>query len=127
MSIYLTDIDSDSLTTYSGVIQPDNHFIPYYHHINMVASTRNDRKSMFTHVMENVLEFEKDSIIMMEMKEFYYDSIEDIATMSEDEIMDIQFTPPNNQTSKSFPSKKNKKLLHLIWWHDYTLSKSTEH
>eukprot|EP00957_Ditylum_brightwellii_P033025 2504062-Ditylum_brightwellii.AAC.1 len=81
------------------------------------------KKETFAHVMGKVLDFEKDAPMTKAMGEFEYDSIEDVVTMDEEEVMRILYTITKEdkfiELTKDVPMKLKKKLLHLLWWHDH--------
>ena len=86
-------------------------------------TTRAKTEDVFKHVMNAVLGFQDTDPIMLAMHESQYDNINDIVTMSEEEIMDLKY--PDGGTEKLVPMKLRKKLLHLLWWRDLEASKQS--
>ena len=83
-------------------------------------SMRQDKKDALTHVMVNVLDFQSGNTMEVAMTECGYDKIDDIVTMKKDKLMDLKYSKSSIDTP--VPMKPKKKLLHLIWWRDYTAS-----
>jgi hypothetical protein len=52
--------------------------------------SRAGSKAAFNHIMKTVLEFEDDSSMMEAMAEEGYDNINDISSMSVDEVMGLK-------------------------------------
>jgi hypothetical protein len=84
-------------------------------------ATRQHCTDIFSHVMEKVLELKKDSTMFKAITTQGYDGMDDIITMDGQEIMGLSLTGDDN---KKVPilTKDKKKLLHLVWWHDYMIS-----
>ncbi|MEL6802173.1 MAG: hypothetical protein AAFO91_00130, partial [Bacteroidota bacterium] len=80
------------------------------------AARAQAKKDAFVHVMDKVLGFADDSPMMKAMKELAYDEIDDIATMSQDEVMGLEY--PDGAVTKKVPMKQRKLLLHVLWWRD---------
>ena len=83
-------------------------------------TTRQAKKDAFTHVMVNVLDFQSDNPMEVEMTECGYDRINNLATMDKDEVLTLKY--PRSSIDTPVPMKPKKKLLHLLWWRDYTVS-----
>ena len=82
-------------------------------------STRMTKKNAFNHVMVNVLMFNTGNPMTIAMTECGYDDIDDIATMDKDEVMGLTYKKSGTETR--VPMKSRKKLLHLLWWRDWTV------
>ena len=83
-------------------------------------TTRQAKNDAFTHVMVNVLDFQSDNPMEVEMTECGYDRINNLATMDKDEVLTLKYSRSSIDTP--VPMKPKKKLLHLLWWRDYTVS-----
>lgn len=75
-----------------------------------MTSSRQKKKDVYEHIMQNVLEFQEDDpIMMLAMNDLQYDNIDDLATMTQDEIMNLSY--PEKDTEKSVPMKSKKKCF----------------
>ena len=78
-----------------------------------MMTTRQSKKDVLTHVMMNVLDFQSDNPMEMEMTKCGYDKIKNLATMDKYKVMDSEYS--KRSTDRPVPIKPKKKLLHLIW------------
>ena len=82
------------------------------------AAVLQQKKDAFTHVMNTVLGFKDDQPMMKAMEELVYNEIDDIATMTQTEIMELEYDSDGQGTMKKVPMKARKLLLHVLWWRD---------
>ena len=83
-------------------------------------TTRQDKKDSFTHVMVNVLDFQSGNIMEVAMTECGCDKIYYLETMDKEKVLTLKYSRRSIDTP--VPMKPKKKLLHLLWWRDYTVS-----
>ena len=83
------------------------------------ATKRQANMDVFTHVIVNVFDFQSDNPMEMEMTECGYDEIDNLAKIDKDGVMTLKYS--KSSTDTTVPMKPNNKLLHLIWWRDYTV------
>ena len=76
----------------------------------------------FQHVMTEVLQFTPKSEIMLAFDELGYDSICDLNSMSEKEIMTLTFSDGEVMLDQPVRMKDKKKILHFLWWIDAIVS-----
>ena len=84
------------------------------------AAQQKRKKDAFDHVMGTVLHFAADSAMMKAMKDLEYGKIDDIATMTREEVMELEYQ--ESGTTLKVPMKSKKKLLHVLWWRDHEAS-----
>eukprot|EP00957_Ditylum_brightwellii_P158413 12057058-Ditylum_brightwellii.AAC.1 len=83
------------------------------------------KKEAFAHVTGTVLGFKAHSPMMKAMGKLEYDFIEYIVTMDKEEVMRLLYTVKVTkgnkkvEVTKDVPMKSKKKLLHVLWWHNY--------
>ena len=80
----------------------------------------NDKKDALTHVTVNVLDFQSGNLMVMEMASCGYDKIDDLSKMDKGKAIYLKYS--KRSTDTPVPMKYKKKLLHLIWCRDYTVS-----
>ena len=83
-------------------------------------TTSQAKKGAFTHVMVNILDFQSGNPMEVSMTGCGYDRIDDLEKMEKDKVMALKYSKGSIDTP--VPMKPKKKLFHLIWWRDYTVS-----
>ena len=56
----------------------------------------------------------------MAITEYGYEKTDNLAKMDKDKVMALKYSKSSIDTP--VPVKSKKKLLHLLWWRDYTVS-----
>ena len=88
----------------------------------MSTTTRARGVEAFEHVICTVLGLEKDSQLWESLYLNGYNTISDIATLTDDEINSLTYECVNQQgdiSSKKVMMKQKKLLLHLLKWRDW--------
>ena len=88
----------------------------------MTTTTRSRGVVAFEHVICTVLGLEKDSQLWESLYLNGYNTISDIATLTDDEINSLTYECVNQQgdiSSKKVMMKQKKLLLHLLKWRDW--------
>ncbi|MGH3054783.1 MAG: hypothetical protein ACRDL7_07380, partial [Gaiellaceae bacterium] len=93
---------------------------------NMPALTRKQAEEAFEHLFANVLELEDTDPLRRALAEKEYDSILDIAWLSEDGVNGLKFVDRHGE-SVLVPEKKRKMLLHVLWWRTIEAAKRDDH
>ena len=81
------------------------------------AAKKKAKEDAFKHVLNTVLGFAATDSIMTALSELGYDEIDDIATMSKEEVLGLEYTDATG-TTKKVAMKQRKLLLHVLWWRD---------
>jgi len=88
----------------------------------MSTTTRARGAEAFEHILRNVLALEKDSQLWEVLYLNGYNSISDIATLTDAEINSLTYEcvdQNGNISSKAVMTKQKKLLLHLLKWRDW--------
>jgi len=83
--------------------------------------TRSQAAAALTHILDNVLSLPSTAPTCLALTELGYDSIIDIAAMSQDEILELDYDDSGSR--KKVPLKERKMLLHVVLWRDHEASK----
>ena len=89
----------------------------------MTTTTRSRGVEAFEHVIITVLELDKTSQLWRALEDDGFNTISDIATLSDGEINALQYGDVDtngNITSKTVMKKQRKLLAHLLSWRDWT-------
>ena len=88
------------------------------------AQKKQEQEDAFKHLLDVVLEEKPDSPLRRALEELEYDNINDIVTMKEGDIMDLEYAPSSTKPDelKKVPQKSLKKLYHAVLWRDHQAS-----
>ena len=89
----------------------------------MTTMTRSRGVEAFEHVITKVLKLDKNSQLWKALEDDGFNTISDIATLTDDEINALQFSDidaTGNTSIKPVMKKQRKLLTHLLKWRDWT-------
>ena len=74
--------------------------------------TRSQASAALAHILDNVLSLPSTAPTRIALTELGYDSIIDIAAMSQEEILELDYDDSGSR--KKVPLKERKMLLHVV-------------
>ena len=102
-----------------------------------MVGTRSSSKTdveAFQHVLETVLGYPPTASIRTALDGHGYDSMTDLVTMDQEEVMGLEFPyvskeaqgdEPEEVEYATVPMKDRKRLLHLLWWRDHYVAQQS--